>query len=78
MKFPSPESGIINSFLVYFEVNSLFLWFPSPESGIINSFSSSSTCSSMRGVFPSPESGIINSFYNVHDPKVVCSMVSVP
>ena len=37
-EFPSPESGIINSFVKHKHLLCVLLWFPSPESGIINSF----------------------------------------
>ena len=60
--FPSPESGIINSFKIFRCFQKLIILFPSPESGIINSFSWLMRPASWLMWFPSPESGIINSF----------------
>ena len=60
--FPSPESGIINSFISYSVLNLNSLKFPSPESGIINSFLKAQAKKAKKMAFPSPESGIINSF----------------
>ena len=37
-QFPSPESGIINSFFICIVHRRAPVQFPSPESGIINSF----------------------------------------